>query len=126
MAAEMPARVEAVEGAVVVDFPWSAATSAVAALNAASSKLGDQFDARSGMLDTLDDWEGTYREEFDSTYGRLWQVGTGLKGTLTSLASSIVTGAEDANQEQRDNNARALDPDAQPVTTSPGGRNIPI
>ncbi|HYZ99420.1 MAG TPA: hypothetical protein VE575_11755 [Acidimicrobiales bacterium] len=117
MAAEMPARVAAVDGAVVVDFPWTAAASAVAALNAASSTLGSQLDARAGMLGTLEDWEGTYRREFNGTHGRLTSTASGLKESLATLASSIVTGAENANQQQRVNNTLAEEREAEPAAS---------
>jgi uncharacterized protein YukE len=120
MAAEMPVRVEPVENAVVVGFPWGAATSAVAALNAASATLDSQLGTRAGMVGTLGDWVGTFRTDFDEAYQRITSTGTGLKERLATLASQIVSGAEDANEEQRQNNYRAEHP--QPV----GGRNVPI
>lgn len=107
MAAQMPARVEAVENAIVVDFPWGAATSAVAALNAASAELDSQLGARAGMVGTLAEWQGAFRTEFDEAYHRISSTAGGVKESLASLASSIVGGAEDANEEQRQNNARA-------------------
>jgi uncharacterized protein YukE len=107
MAAEMPARVQPVERAVVVDYPWDAATSAVAALNAAASTLDSQLGTRAGMAGTLSDWVGTFRTDFDEAYQRITSTGVGLKDRLTTLASQIVSGAEDANEEQRQNNTRA-------------------
>ena len=126
MAAEMPARVEAVAGATVVDFPWAAAAAAVTALNAAASTLGAQLDARSTMLPTIVDWHGAYRDEFDRAYGRITGTASGLKETLTTLASSIVSGAENANHAQRRYNQAALEPDPPASTTRRSGRNIPV
>jgi uncharacterized protein YukE len=126
MAAEMPARVEAVAGATVADFPWGAAAAAVAALNAAASTLGTQLESRSTMLPTIVDWAGTYRDEFDRGYGRITGTAAGLKETLATLASSIVSGAEGANQAQRRYNQAALEPDPPASTTRPYGRNIPV
>jgi uncharacterized protein YukE len=125
MAAEMPTKVEAVAGATVADFPWSAAAAAVTALNAASSTLGTQLESRATMLPTLVDWVGTYRDEFDSANGRITGTASGLKETLATLASSIVSGAEDANQAQRTYNQAALEPDP-PTPTRPAGMNIPV
>ncbi|MGH9228603.1 MAG: hypothetical protein ACRD07_07680 [Acidimicrobiales bacterium] len=125
MAAEMPAKVEAVAGATVAQFPWAAAASAVAALNAAATTLGTQLESRATMLLTLTDWVGAYRDEFDGTYGRLTGTASGLKETLATLASSIVSGAEDANQAQRGYNQAALEPDP-PPSTRHSGRNIPV
>lgn len=119
MAAEMPARVEAVENAVVVEFPWGPATSAVAALNAASATLDSQLGARATMAGTLADWVGTFRTDFDEASQRISSTGSGLKERLASLASAIVGGAEDANEEQRQNNYRAEHP------TPVGGHPIP-
>ena len=122
MAAEMPARVEAVENAVVVDFPWAAATSAVAALNAAVAALAPQMDTRAAMAPTLSDWRGAFRDEFDAAFGRITGTAHELKEAMARVASSIVSGAESANQEQRTNNARA----AEPRVPAGGGRQIPV
>jgi uncharacterized protein YukE len=126
MAAEMPARVEAVAGATVAEFPWAGAAAAVTALNTAASTLGTQLDARSTMLPTIVDWEGAYRDEFDGGYARITGTASGLKETLTTLASSIVSGAERANQAQRSYNHAALEPDPPASTTRPSGGNIPV
>jgi uncharacterized protein YukE len=116
MASELPARVEAVEGARVVEFPWEAAGNAIAAPDAAESTLESQWGARPGMIETLGDWVGAYRDEFDEAHQRITSTASGLKGTLATLASSIVTGAENANQEQRQVNWRVENPGAlQPV-----------
>ena len=125
MAAEMPAKVEAVARATVADFPWAAAAAAVTALNAASSTLGTQLETRATMLPTLVDWVGTYRDEFDGANGRITGTASGVKETLATLASSIVSGAEDANQAQRTYNQAALEPDP-PTPTRPAGNNIPV
>ena len=122
----MPAKVEAVAGATVVDFPWAAAAAAVTALNAAASTLGTQLDSRATMLPTIADWEGTYRAEFDGAYGRIAATASGLRETLTTLASSIVSGADDANQAQRRHNQAALEPDPPASSTRRSGRNIPV
>jgi uncharacterized protein YukE len=126
MAAEMPARVEAVAGAAVADFPWADAAAAVTALNTAASTLGSQLDSRSTMLPTIVDWAGTYRNEFDRAYGRITGTAAGLKETLATLASAIVSGAEGANHAQRRYNQAALEPDPPASTTRRSGRNIPV
>ena len=63
MAAEMPARVQPVENAVVVNYPWDAATRAVAALNAASSTLDGQLGTHEGVADGLHQRQNNYRAE---------------------------------------------------------------
>lgn len=126
MAAEMPARVDAVAGAIVVEFPWADAAAAVTALNSAASTLGTQLDSRSTMLPTIVDWEGAYRHEFDGAYARITGTASGLKETLATLASSIVSGAEGANQAQRSYNQAALEPDPPASATRRSGRNIPV
>lgn len=107
MAAEMPARVDAVAGAVQVDYPWTEAGSAVTALNEAATALGSQLERRAGMIPALDDWEGVYRTEFNAKRWSLEFAAAGLKEGLTGLASSIVSGAEDANLLQSQINYRA-------------------
>jgi hypothetical protein len=114
MAAEMPAKVEPVGGADVVDFPWTAARTAVSALNAAASTLDSQLDARVTMAPTIGDWTGTYRTEFDAANTRITTAAVGLKETVTRMASWIVAGAEAANDQQAANNAAV--PDDQPVS----------
>ncbi|MGH9288222.1 MAG: hypothetical protein ACRD0V_08040 [Acidimicrobiales bacterium] len=126
MAAEMPAKVEAVAGATVVDFPWVDAAAAVTVLNTAASTLGTQLDSRTTMLPTIVDWEGAYRDEFDRAYGRITGTASGLKETLATLASSIVSGAEVANQAQRRYNQAAMEPDPPASTARRPGRNIPV
>jgi hypothetical protein len=127
MAAEMPVRVQPVAGAVVVDFPWSEASTAVTALNDAVTALGTQLEARATLAPTIVDWAGTYRNEFNGADNRLTTTATGLRETLAAVASWIVGGAESANQAQRDRNTEA----EQGITTgapSPArrGRNIPV
>jgi uncharacterized protein YukE len=126
MAAEMPAKVEAVAGATVADFPWADAAAAVTALDTAARSLGTQLDSRSTMLPTIVDWVGTYRDEFDRAYGRITGTASGLKETLATLASSIVSGAEGANHAQRTYNQAALEPDPPASATRRSGRNIPV
>jgi uncharacterized protein YukE len=122
MAAEMPVQVQAVEGAVVVDFPWAAASSAVATLNAAVAALGPQLDARGSMRPALVDWQGAYRDEFDAGLARITSTAHDTKEAMARMASSIVSGAESANEEQRTNNARA----AEPRVPVGGGRQVPV
>jgi hypothetical protein len=114
MAAEMPAKVEPVDGADVVDFPWGAARTAVSALNAAASTLDSQLDARVTMAPTIVDWAGTYRTEFDAAHTRITTAAVGLKETVTRMAFWIASGAEAANDQQTANNADV--PAGQPVS----------
>jgi hypothetical protein len=108
MAAEMPTRVEPGPRADEVQFPWEAASTAVAALNAAVSMLGSQLGARPAMIQTIVDWEGRYRDQFDRKDTQIRQQdGPPLRDELARLASSIVSEAESANQEQRNNNLSA-------------------
>lgn len=110
MAAEMPAKVEPVDGADVVDFPWAAARTAVSALNDAASTLDSQLEARATMHPTIGDWTGAYRTEFDATYTRITGAADGLKETITRMAFWIVGGAEAANHQQTTNNANVPEP----------------
>lgn len=106
MAAEMPVKVEPVDGAEVVDFPWGDARAAVGALNSAATTLGTQLETRASMGPTIADWTGTFRTEFDTALTRITGVASGLKETLTRMGYWIVSGAEAANQEQRTNNGK--------------------
>jgi len=108
--AELPAPVEPAQNAVPVAFPWEQARAAVTALNSAKSLLDGQLDRRAAMRGFISDWEGAYRDEFDGKYWRLMSGGSGLVQTLATRASSIVTGAEEANARQRSNNDRAAQP----------------
>jgi hypothetical protein len=105
MAAEMPTRVDPAPGASQVEFPWEAASAAVAALNAAESMLGSQLGERPAMIETIVDWEGRYRDQFDRKDTQIReQDGPPLREDLARLASSIVSEAESTNEEQRNNN----------------------
>jgi hypothetical protein len=100
MATELPERVPPEDGAEEVDFPWSDARTAVTALDAAADKIHDQLGHRRDLRGTLDDWEGTYRNEFDDTDNRLMDYGDAVKNNLRVYAGTIVQGAEHANAEQ--------------------------
>jgi hypothetical protein len=82
--------------------------------------LDSQLGTRAGMVGTLSDWVGTFRTDFDEGYQRISSTGSGLKDRLTTLASQIVSGAEDANEEQRQNNTRAEN-----ASVPAGGRPVP-
>ena len=123
--AEMPTPVAAVPGATVVSFPWGDASAAVAALERAAATLGSQLDTRGTMLPTIADWAGTYRDDFDGALGRISGVAAGVRETLTLLASSIVFGAENANEQQVINNRYAEDHEPQPASIrGNGGRHL--
>lgn len=129
MAAEMPAKVEPVAGAAAVDFPWSDATTAVAALNEAATTLGTQLDARVTLAPSIVDWVGAFRTEFDGADSRLTTTASGLRESLANVASWIVGGAESANSEQRRRNTEAeaaatVTTTGSTTTTDP--RNIPV
>ena len=103
----MPTQVAAVPGAIVVSFPWAGAASAVAALERAAATLGSQLETQGGLLPDIAGWDGAYRDEFDGTLGRVGGVAGGVRERLTLLASAIVTGAQDANEQQVLNNRHA-------------------
>lgn len=106
---ELPAQVAPAAGAEVVEFPWSRASSALAQLDLAATELGNQLTARGGMTPSLVDWEGGYRDDFDETYEAIMDTASGLVETLNSVASAIVSGAEDAVADQTSaNNAVEL------------------
>lgn len=108
--AGLPVPVEPAQNAIPVAFPWQEARAAVAAINEAKSLLDGQLDRRAAMYRSISDWEGAYRDEFDDKYWRLTIGGSWLVQTLATRASSIVTGAEEANARQRINNDLAAQP----------------
>ena len=123
--AEIPTRLAAVPGATVVQFPWGDAAATVSALERAAATLGSQLDIRATMLPSIADWAGTYRDEFDGALGRISGVASGVRETLTLLASSIVFGAENANEQQAINHRYAEDHEPQPASIrGNGGRYL--
>jgi hypothetical protein len=104
----MPIRPETEPGAVVVDFPWADAAAAVAALDAAANELTAQIETRGTMRQSITDWDGPYRDEHDDEHFRLVQTLWGLAGTLSFRAAAVVSGAEDAAEQQLLNNAAAI------------------
>lgn len=96
----MPQRVQAVDGATVVDFPWATAEVAVSALNSAASVLGAQLESRAAIAGSLDGWWGGARDDFDEKYLALTQTASGLVESLAGRAGAIADGATAANDEQ--------------------------
>lgn len=115
MATEMPERVQPADGAEVVDFPWDDARTAVSAFDAAADKIHDQLGLRPDMRDTLDEWVGTYRNEFDDTDDRLMAYGDAAKDNLRVYAGAVVQGAESANAEQRRKNEECREQERVPA-----------
>lgn len=116
MSAEMPLPRWAVAGAESVDFPWLQAYAVVAALNDVSATLASQIEARRVMVETIVDWEGSYRDEFDQAHERLTAHAAGMIETAASQASSLVDAAEDANSQQATLNDAAMDRAAERAT----------
>lgn len=104
MAIEMPERVLPVSGAAEVDFPWALATSVLTAINDLIATLTSQLELRPGMVETLIDWEGWYRDDFNTKYGELTTTASGLLETASYRASAVATMAENANADQRREN----------------------
>ena len=125
MTAEMPEQVAPAPGAASVCFPWTHATNVVAALNAVQATLTTQLDARPLMTATLTDWTGAYRDDFDLVLGRLMTTASHLVEAVVLRAGSVVTAAEDANDDQLAANRRAVlasvSPVSEPVAGSSGG-----
>lgn len=96
----MPQKVLAAPGAGEIVFPWVAASSAVAALNGAVAALAGQAELRVAMHESLGEWEGGFREAFDTTYAVVTTTAVGLHETLTLRAGQIVAAAELANDAQ--------------------------
>ena len=108
MTAEMPEQIAAVPGAASVCFPWTHASTVLAALAAVQTTLTSQLEARPLMVAALADWTGAYRDDFDLALGRLTTMASGLAEAAALRAGAVVTAAEDANDEQLLLNHRAL------------------
>ena len=125
MTAEMPEQIAVAPGAASVCFPWTHATTVVAALAAVQSTLTSQLEARPLMVAALADWTGAYRDDFDLALGRLTTVASGLAEAAALRAGIVVTAAEDANDEQLLLNQRALLEDlnilTEPASSGSGG-----
>lgn len=115
---EMPQPVAAGPGAVVVEFPWSQAILAVAALDIAASELSSHAGERADMNGRLSAWEGRYRDEFDEVHGDLEGRSSELVEALRGLAGAIVGGAEDAVNAQMAENTRAAEAAAAAAATT--------
>lgn len=107
MAFEMPERVMPVTGATWVDFPWASATIVLAALDDLISTVTSQLELRPGMVGTLGDWTGWYRDDFDDKHESLMTAASGILETASARAGAVITAAEDANTEQRQENREA-------------------
>lgn len=100
---EMPEQVLPAEGAEEVAFPWSQAGSMRDQLISAADKLAEQFATREEMVSSIADWEGIFRNDFNTTYSGLESTATGPDGLIEKLrtvAGDILNGADKANEEQ--------------------------
>ena len=110
MSAEMPARLEAVADARVVEFPWGAATAVVSAIGEAATALSASLESRAVMAGTISEWQGAHRRDFDETYVRLVAAASDLIERAPSRTQSVVSAADDANTEQSLENEQAQEP----------------
>ena len=110
MALEIPARVDAVPGARVVEFPWASASAVLTAINDTAATLSASLESRSAMDSAITEWHGAYRDEFDKTYTRLTAAASDLVERAPGRAQSVVNAADDANTTQTRANERADDP----------------
>ena len=107
MWSELPTPVEASDGAEAVDFPWTSATSALAAVQDAAGGLSASLEVRTMMHPAITDWAGAYRDEFDLAYRRLVIAAGDLVERAPGRMSSVVAAAEAANDTQRRRNEQA-------------------
>lgn len=103
----LPTKVEPVSGARRAPFPWTEAAALVAALDDAATTLQSQLDSRPAMIDTIVDWVGMFRDDFDTTYSEVTGAATDLRTSCATAAGAIATDAEAANSLQRTYNQRA-------------------
>jgi broad specificity phosphatase PhoE len=104
---EMPAKVERAYGASEARFPWTIAAEAVDALRALADELERHVEERVDLVDRnpgLGDWEGPYRDDFDTEHGDLEDDGVdgywSFAAWLRRQADSIIADAESANTAQ--------------------------
>ena len=107
MRLELPTPVEATDGVSAVDFPWTSAASALAAVQDAASGLSASLEARTMMRPAIVDWTGTYRDEFDVALQRVTAAAADLVERAPGRARSVVAAAEAANERQRRRNEQA-------------------
>jgi uncharacterized protein YukE len=105
----MPDPVEPAPDADVIEYPWSEASGAVTELDNAAAELDAQLVARAEMYPNLDEWEGGYHDDFVQTYDSLVSRASWIAETLNSVATAIVTGAEDAAADQFTANNQAAE-----------------
>jgi uncharacterized protein YukE len=105
----MPEPVEPAPDAEIVEYPWAEASSAVAELDLTATELDNQIVGRGGMYPTLDEWQGGYHDDFVETYDSLMSRASGIVETLSSVATAIVDGADDAAADQFTANNQAAE-----------------
>ena len=118
MAVDMPLRVDAVPGAEVVEFPWTEASAVLAALADAAATVSSSLESRAEMWESISDWEGTLRQDFNETYLRLASAAIDLVERGPGRAQSVVNAADDANTDQTRAN-EAAEEDTAPFSWLP-------
>lgn len=107
MATVLPARVQPVAGALIVNYPWGSAESVAAALDALIAGFTTHADSLPTLVGLLVDWQGSFRDDFDTTLESLTTDAGLLLENCQTDAGNVVTAAEYANDDQRDANTRA-------------------
>lgn len=80
-----------------VTFPYGTACWAIATCRRIAGMLDDDLTERVGMVGSLDEWTGGFREEFDEEWGSLETSLGLLKEGLQQLAGDIEEAWNDAD-----------------------------
>jgi hypothetical protein len=109
MPTDLPMPVETAWGASRVDFPWTEAQLVIDALEDVRATLGLQLLLRSSKLETISEWTGPKRDEFDEKYAELSATGSDLWERASSRVGDVLDRADNANQQQIWENNRAAE-----------------
>lgn len=112
MSTELPYPPVPAHGAIEVGFPWAGAEVVVGALDVFKEALRVHADTRPGMVDTLVDWAGRFRDDFDETMGEIGTEVGYLNEDCGTATVRVADDAYDAADEQQQNNRDAQDQEA--------------
>lgn len=107
MSWELPALPVVAEGADVIMFPWGAAEGLLTALDDVVTALNSDADVRPGMVDTLSDWSGQFRNDFDETYASIMGDAGYLAVDCGTNQGYVVADAEAVVDDQQAENRQA-------------------
>ena len=109
-------RLAPVDGALAVDFDYTAASAVLGTLRAAATSLGEHAAGLAGaQRAVVVNWQGAHRREFDLAAAVLRRRFVGALAQLQSARRAVVASVDAANARQRSYNA------ARPAAAPDGG-----